>query len=364
MTYIRQFDSIRAFAVILVVVEHWLPKEAYTLFPLGSIGVDIFFVLSGFLITRILLSKKKSIEIDYVNESKVTAIGKFMMRRSLRIFPIYYLMLVVLYIGAPYLPNPIPDDWRYYVLYVQNWLFYSQQSFPGGKVSPFWSLAVEEQFYLFWPWLLFFSPSKYIKPILISGIILGTLCSFLFPLLLAKKALTAVLTPACLQAFCVGGFLSFLAAYRARQLNEYYRYIKFSGITSIGLYVVIKLFFENFMGADRILFALFTAWVLTVILLKKSGRFGGVLDNNILVAIGRVSYGIYVFHNFVPVSFNAVIQYIGKRLEPGLIFNQINFIGNNPILFYSICTLILLFISFSSHYFIEKPFLSLKRYFD
>ena len=123
MNYIKEFDAVRAIAVILVVISHWIPKNYSTFLPLGNIGVDIFFVLSGFLITRILLVNKNSIENKETNESKLKAIVNFMFRRSLRIFPLYYLVLLILYFGANYLPNPIPTDWKYYVLYLQNFLF-------------------------------------------------------------------------------------------------------------------------------------------------------------------------------------------------------------------------------------------------
>lgn len=364
MTYIRQFDAIRAFAVILVIIWHWFPYSALRVFPLGSIGVDIFFVLSGFLITRILLVKKIALEQPGKKESKIGAIGKFMMRRSLRIFPIYYLMLLVLYAGANYLPNPIPVDWEYYVLYVENFLFYAKQAFPGGKVSPFWSLAVEEQFYLIWPWLLFFTPSRYIKHVLISGIVIGAACSFLFPLLLSKKELTAVLTPTCLQAFCLGGLLSFLAVYKEKQLQHFYPSIKILGIVSLVAYILIKLFFASFDFMDRTLMAMFTTWVLSVILLRKTGRFSKILDNAWLVAIGRVSYGVYVYHNFIPVSCKAVLHAAGKQVESGVWIQGIQFIETNGWAFYSLCAIILFLVAFSSYYFIEKPLLGLKKYFD
>jgi len=363
MTYVKQFDAIRAIAVILVIIWHWVPHN-FLIFPLGNIGVDIFFVLSGFLITRILLLKKKSLEQLPSNTNKVTAIGKFMMRRSLRIFPIYYLMLLVLYFGASYLPNPMPVDWEYYALYVQNYLFYVRQSFPGGKVSPFWSLAVEEQFYLVWPWLLFYIPAKYIKHVLISGIIIGASCSFLFPLFLAKKEFTPVLTPACLQAFCLGGILSYVTVFKSKQLEGLYPRIKIFGLIAISIYIVVKLFSVNFFFQDRLLIALFTTWVLAVILLNKVGWFGVVLNNSMLVSIGKVSYGIYVYHNFIPVSFKAVLHFLKKNLDSDLLSKLILNVETQSVLFYLLCTLLLLFISFSSYYVIEKPLLSLKKYFD
>ena len=93
MKYIARLDSLRAYAVIIVIISHWFPKIAISkLFPLGSIGVDVFFVLSGFLITYILLGYKNNSNGAIKQKFKV-----FYVRRVLRIFPIYYLSLFLLY---------------------------------------------------------------------------------------------------------------------------------------------------------------------------------------------------------------------------------------------------------------------------
>lgn len=90
MLYIKQFDAIRAIAVLLVVYAHWLNTWLAEKFAVGLIGVDLFFVLSGFLITRILLQEKKYVELNpntVIQNSKTKIVGKFIVRRALRIFP-------------------------------------------------------------------------------------------------------------------------------------------------------------------------------------------------------------------------------------------------------------------------------------
>src|SRR5258706_1565132 len=166
MRYIQQFDAIRAIAVILVIISHWMfYLQVNKMFELGGVGVNIFFVLSGFLITQILLTNKKGIEEGSLKESKAKSIGKFMVRRALRIFPIYYLLLFVVYTSSSLFPNRMPahEDLKYYVSYLQNFLFYQRQGWPDEHLAPTWSLAVEEQFYLVWPWLVFFIRAKYLK---------------------------------------------------------------------------------------------------------------------------------------------------------------------------------------------------------
>jgi peptidoglycan/LPS O-acetylase OafA/YrhL len=120
MQYIKQLDSIRAFAVILVIISHWFPYHYVKILRFGNVGVEIFFVLSGFLITRILLNSREKSET--FGKSKIEILKNFIARRSLRIFPIYYILLVFLFIFAKSTTN-IENDLFYYVSYTSNWLF-------------------------------------------------------------------------------------------------------------------------------------------------------------------------------------------------------------------------------------------------
>ena len=364
MNYIKQLDSIRTLAVILVIIAHWAPKNFNKLFSFGNLGVNIFFVLSGFLITRILLNEKDKIEKEEIKSTKFSAIGRFMMRRSLRIFPIYYLMLFVLYFGYNYLSNPIPTDLKYYVLYLQNFLYYFRQSFPGGKVGHFWTLAVEEQFYLVWPWVLFFVNRKYIKNVMVIGIILGTVSSVLLPLIPGKEILTPALTICCLQSFCFGGLLAYWVVKGDSSLNKNYSLLKKMTIISLIMYIGIKLFYSDFVFFDRLFESIITTWLLASILLNKTSKFNFILSNNILISIGKVSYGVYIFHNFIPVSVNAILHLLNKKAVGNTeqLF-VLDFLQNNLIIFNVLCLTILLGIAYFSFYFIETPFLRLKKYF-
>ena len=144
--YIPQLDTIRAIAVLLVIIHHWLPQDSVlNIVPNGPLGVNIFFVLSGFLITGILLREKDKAEV--LKQKKKTIFRNFYIRRSLRIFPIYYLFLFVLWV----IHDPsVQSDGTYFYTYTSNYLFYSQEFFPA-RTAHLWSLGVEEQFYLLWP---------------------------------------------------------------------------------------------------------------------------------------------------------------------------------------------------------------------
>ncbi|MFM1963908.1 MAG: hypothetical protein RLZZ172_2753 [Bacteroidota bacterium] len=126
--YIRQIDGLRAIAVLMVVFFHWFAGGWVTKSGIGLMGVDIFFALSGFLITRILLVYKYNHDAGYDKRSKWHIVGMFIYRRALRIFPVYFLLLFVLYRISYILPNTLKTEWGWYVSYMQNFLFYIRQS--------------------------------------------------------------------------------------------------------------------------------------------------------------------------------------------------------------------------------------------
>jgi peptidoglycan/LPS O-acetylase OafA/YrhL len=135
------------FLVTVVILSQWLP--GYSIGIDAGIGVHIFFALSGFLISENLLKQKTKI-VGFKGLGRAFKI--FYIRRSLRIFPIYYLVIILLLI----VPVVILADYvLWYLFYAVNIMISRQHEWPG-MFSHLWSLAVEEQFYLFWPAIIFF----------------------------------------------------------------------------------------------------------------------------------------------------------------------------------------------------------------
>jgi len=173
MKYIKQLDSLRAIAVILVIISHWIPAtNVINRIPNGAIGVDIFFVLSGFLISKILFDQRNNAEL--LNIPKFTLVKNFYVRRTLRIFPIYYLTIFVLLLFSKSTGTNIQSAFAYFLTYTSNFYFFKIQTWDG-MVSHLWSLAVEEQFYLIWPWIILFSNKKYFLHIITIFILIGVL---------------------------------------------------------------------------------------------------------------------------------------------------------------------------------------------
>ena len=163
--YLPALDGIRGLAIILVMLYHFsipfqlsghlnfLDGLVGTFLQVGWVGVDLFFVLSGFLITGIL----------YGTAGKDNYLKNFFVRRFLRIFPLYYLMLFMLII---IIPNFIPslasktdqmvDNQVWFWSYLINWRISYLGTFEGIQGGYMWSLALEEQFYLIWPFFILF----------------------------------------------------------------------------------------------------------------------------------------------------------------------------------------------------------------
>src|SRR5215217_8319326 len=156
--HIIQLDGIRFIAIALVLVEH-LFVEVNSV-PVGATGVTIFFVLSGFLISRILL-KSRDKNYDTPGGFK-KYLSKFLIRRTIRIFPVYYLVILLLFIfNVP----PVREKLGWLALYGTN-IYMAVYKTWMGSMDHLWSLAVEEQVYLFFPFLIFFVPKNKLIPVL------------------------------------------------------------------------------------------------------------------------------------------------------------------------------------------------------
>ena len=181
-----ELDGLRGAAILMVLSQHYIAESGHgakgtlsfilsRLFSLGWTGVDLFFVLSGFLIGGILLDVRKS----------PTYMKTFYIRRVHRIFPLYYLWFVLYliagYVGARWIKPHSPGAFAMsvpiavYVLFCQNFVFAPISLFGTYFVGPTWSLAVEEQFYLISPWLVRYLSPRHLAQTLVLCIVFAPL---------------------------------------------------------------------------------------------------------------------------------------------------------------------------------------------
>jgi peptidoglycan/LPS O-acetylase OafA/YrhL len=322
----------------------------------------MFFVLSGFLLTQILLTEKKQSELLVNNTQKLSIIGKFIARRSLKIFPLYYLLLIILIKGRSFHFNSLNKDWPYYFSYTQNFLLYFNQEWSSSKLSPLYTLAVEEQFYLFWPWIIIFSPKKYLVHLLSGGVIIGVLTQLYIFFFMGNNIFAYLLTPSCIDTFCIGGLLAYIVVYQ-NALNKYYNHLKIIGIIGLIIFIIGNVLKINTLIPQRTLVSLISVWLIAKILTNKNEYFNSIMTNKFVMSLGKVSYGLYLFHNFVPINIERLIELLKKYPNKIPFSNELVNISTNQGAFLIICTLALLIITYISFNLIEKPILKFKKYF-
>jgi peptidoglycan/LPS O-acetylase OafA/YrhL len=190
-----ELDSLRAFAVLAVV---WSHSSVINIGITGFYGVLLFFVISGFLITGILLDARAN------NAPPWAVLRAFYARRFLRIFPIYYAVLfVALMTGLLSVGNGI----GWHLAYLSNW-YYAYKGFD--QFSALWSLAVEEQFYLVWAWVVILMPSAALPWTMLAMIAAGPISRFAMSSLTRSDIAPWITTPTVLDALGLGCLLAYL----------------------------------------------------------------------------------------------------------------------------------------------------------
>ncbi|MTI32372.1 acyltransferase family protein [Xanthovirga aplysinae] len=355
MKYIKQLDSLRAIAVILVIISHWF-SETHILnhLPNGKIGVDMFFVLSGFLITSILFQNRNNL-----NASKGEILRTFYARRTLRIFPIYYLTIFILLVFHKYTGTNIKHDFIYYLTYTSN-LNFLLHGHWDGILSHLWSLAVEEQFYLIWPWFIIFTKKKYLFSLISMFILIGVSSH----IIMSDFPWGAILTTSCFDSFGVGAMLSWFIFYNKSALNKFYTLVK-----TLSLILIALIIFGNLVLSKnywtilplRTANSIISIWLITYIYLNRDsnkGVFRFFLSSPILIFVGKISYGIYLYHNIIP-QFSTIL------IESHLIKSSelLQWFFKLPYSTLSFNSILVILISWGSFKIIETPFLKLKKKF-
>ncbi|MBE0391140.1 acyltransferase [Flavobacterium sp. PL002] len=344
--YIPGLNGIRAIAVIFVILSHRFPADSIVnIFPIGSYGVDVFFVLSGFLISRTLFFQ--IIGDKEVGLTNLTIIKKFFIKRSLRIFPIYYLLLLFMFLTGGIIGNQFRENILWYVFYGSNYLNYYENRW-FGSLAHLWSLSVEEQFYIFWPLLLLFVFKKRILLFIGLLIIIGTCAPFFY------SGLGNILTISCVNAFGIGALLAYVEIIRP---DYEILFVKISKL--ILLPIVLLVCIHNIVAvipffSERLAISLLAIAIIGYCRYdSKSILVTYILDNKVLNFIGIISYGIYLYHNIVPKYWVWVLQKIGW-ITPASInkFSYLEFL---------IQTVFIIGISYLSWVIVEKPILKLKE---
>lgn len=342
MKNIPALDGFRGLAIALVLLFHWFPTNHWiNSMPNGPIGVTFFFVLSGFLITSILLDKKEKFNFS-------TNLKNFLARRALRIFPIYYavligialLSIINITISTDFYANPIP-----YFGYFYNHLLEKTGNW-SDQLSPYWSLAVEEQFYLFWPLFILLLPNKRsILWMILSFILFGIMSRYYF---VSLHRGIGVYTLTCIDCFAWGALLAYCR-------KEQYELKKIMYVATLPIFLIWIIICLSTSDADllKILFFRTSTSMMGLVLIYftlQPNLIAKIMSFSPLRQLGKISYGVYLYHMIVPQLFFILLE----KLHIPIPENAGHWLS----------AIILIGFSVLSYYLLEKPILSLKKYFE
>jgi peptidoglycan/LPS O-acetylase OafA/YrhL len=369
-----ELDGIRGIAILAVLLSHSIISlgafqirhphtvaggiVVYLLVP-GWGGVDLFFALSGFLITGILLRAR----------IRTTYFRSFYARRVLRIFPIYYLTLSVTLLAGilwpafgAHLPSTTSERVSFF-LYLQNWPVFWQSWVGLTSIwAVFWSLAVEEQFYLIWPTLIRFLSVRFMLGVCIVGFLLGTPVRWWLIHHLTGLDLGLLQFPISrLDGLFIGAGIALYREYRGRAVSLTAAKTALTAGALMLLYIAA--FHRNELSTPGVRMGSFGITGFALVgggLIAASQhqlpRLSRLLTLRPLIFAGKYSYGMYVYHLFVYLAF----QTLALRLWPAT-EGEISFI---PALLYTAAAIVATaVIAVLSFHFIEEPFLRMKRFF-
>lgn len=293
MKYRPEIDGLRAVAVLPVVLFH----AGIELFSGGFVGVDVFFVISGYLITTIILSEMMQGEFS---------LSRFYERRARRILPILFFVMFVALIFAWVLLNPA--DMKNFAksliavpLFSSNILFWVDSGYwnTASEFKPLlhtWSLAVEEQYYVFFPLLLVLLWKRGVESIVIAVICFGVLS-----LALAhwgayhKPSATFYLLPTRVWELAIGALAAFYLHYKQVSVNQLWREL-FGLVGFLMIAYAVVCFSEHtpFPSLYALIPTIGTA--LIIVFSSKNTLVGKVLSFKAFVGVGLISYGVYLWH--------------------------------------------------------------------
>lgn len=346
LTYKPEVDALRAIAVVGVLIYH--AKIHFfnsLLFPGGYYGVDIFFIISGYLITGIIIK-----ELD---KNSKFSFKNFYLRRARRILPALFFVIIISlplawYSLMPYAFIEYSKSIIYSISFLSNFFFYItglEYGAISGLLKPLlhtWSLSVEEQFYIFFPIILILI-IKFFKKDIFNPVLIVTFASLIFAqyFYIINQNLNFYLLPSRIWELLFGSLIFIYQKNKTVEISNVLSDI----LCIFGLIFILvsfNIFYEiNPSPSIKTLIPIIGS-ALIILFAKKEAIVTKLISNKFIISIGLISYSLYLFH--YPIF--AFVR--SNRLAQGT-------------LEYSIVAIIILGLSIFSYYFIEKPFRDKKK---
>ena len=370
--HVPALDGIRGLAILMVMVYHLtlLPGRAgidrawAAVAAFGWAGVDLFFVLSGFLITGILCEARGGHPGAYFRN--------FYARRTLRIFPLYYAVMVLLLVVLPRLPHPqaarygeVGGEQLWYWTYLSNFAIGLRHEWNLGSIDVSWSLAIEEQFYLVWPAVVLLLGRRALMSFCAAVVAVAVLSRTALTLGGGHPIAISVLTPCRMDALALGAFLA-LAVRGPGGVAALVSRARLGAVVSLLLLVPLFVAQGPKWGVvhgpgQMIGYSLLGVFYACILLLAVSrpGRspLNRLFSQRWLTTFGRYSYALYLFHLPIGVCLRESV------LRPGRIPALLGSHLPGQLLFYAAGIGLSLAAALVSWRFYESPLLGLKRFF-
>lgn len=347
--YLPGLNGLRAIAALSVLIAHvsqegiadfGLPKLVNL--PMAGYGVTLFFVISGFLITFLLIKE--------MGKTQTVSIGKFYLRRILRIWPIYYLFIIVslsVFLCFGLSNQILVKELWFYLFFAANIPFITYQGIM--ILVHYWSIGVEEQFYLFWPLLVRISKSKLLKVALIIFILFFS-AKILFWVLYGPSSIIY-------RFFMVTRFhcmmIGAIAAILYSSKNEIFMRFSTNKFTQGFAWLMFVLMGFGVINVPAVIGQEVMAFASVSMIMGQivSGKKIFNLETRLFDFTGKISYGIYIVHPLVIFLLSYCFKYI-----------DVNMIAKY-FLVYSSAVIFTILIAWLSYRYYETPFLKLKRRF-
>lgn len=372
VNYFHGLNGLRFFAAYLVVIhhsEHILLKnsiqnlKAYSIFNNGGLAVNFFFVLSGFLITYLLLKEIKL--------TSNIAVKKFYVRRILRIWPLYYLLvffgtiLIPLFLDTINNPYQMPYEFKDVILYYVFFAPFMVNIIYGHHlIEPLWSIGVEEIFYLMWAPLFKFL-KQHILLIISSVILIRILILASYPMLDLSDSIIRIIKMLKFESMAIGGLSAYIIFHRKKPIYQSVIFKKSTQVIMIS-FIALKLFANQYLTQNftffnhlyytpivsDLLMTISFSWLIVNTSINKNAIIK--FNHKILNSLGEISYGIYMYHMLIIFSIILVFKDTLKSLS----FIQ------STILFHSLIFIGTIIISYLSKKYFEDYFLSMKNKFQ
>lgn len=362
LPYWSHLDLLRFIAVFMVMASHFVHNKLNLFYyaHLGTYGVDIFFTISGFLITYILLNQKERQVSTYLT------FKGFYIKRFLRLFPLYYLLLVLTILCELLYKFDVNVTryWLWYFLYASNFLYVYFDQHSKFFMDPTWSLAVEEQFYIFWPCILILIKSKRQVLYFTIAMILISFLSFVIFDLTNFQGRYKFLPFLNFHTLGAGALLAYVMYYHEHLLKKYF-YKRIELLLFFFIIIFLFVLFKNeysnslYITLIREIILLFLTILCTLYAVwnfKDNKFITKYLSNKVTIYLGKISYGLYLLH--YPITY--IFDYYIKNEQ----INFWSFLQIHPLVHLTIYFMISIFGAYILWNLVEKPILGLKKYYN